>query len=370
MLTAQPFVVPTLCGRTHGLLDRPPGGARCGALLVSGTHRDAAVDGLYAELALYLRSAGIAVLRVARSNPADAIAHAADVVAGVGLLRALGVERVAMVAVAETGQQSVDETASTAFAGFLEVVTAQASSPDDYARVIAELVTGIGEAVDHVAGVIHLVPDHATHRLAAGPRILGDHGERSIASESSAEGDILAPDEVTRSAARLVLPLPFAPSAPGRSQFVALLGELYARVSDLTSRDDLGDERDSAAARRAGTTQWAGTGRAAEREHAAREHGSHDDGAVRSAWRRLDLEWQAILTSMAARAPERVAETRMNARAGGAPVSRSQQYASAWRLLDGRARAEWVRACAQVFPLGGDSHPPRVASPSPSAIGR
>src|SRR5579884_1689522 len=169
MLYPVSVLVPTLYGRTSALLYDAAQAPHGVVLVEPSSAVDQQSERICDEVALYLRSAGISVLRLESSAGVGPTDYAANIVGSVAFLRRAGAKRVVVIASAHGSALrwmdewagdagDGDEVADRAFEGFLDLITERAATPSDYARLIAELVDTIRDVIGSVVGVVHLLP--------------------------------------------------------------------------------------------------------------------------------------------------------------------------------------------------------------------
>ncbi|HEV2461819.1 MAG TPA: hypothetical protein VGS80_25970 [Ktedonobacterales bacterium] len=317
MLESFATVVPTVRGVRRGTL-RPAAHARYGLLLVENQGTPGAVLArIYDELELYLQAADITQLRLSLQRSSHA-ASVIEVLAGISTRRSLGLDRILVMASADSASAST-ESAAAARDSFLEAVVAHASTAPDMVQTIESLIATVRQVADSVVGVALLVTQPPAHR----PTL------RLLSSEEDSEDQRVplataARQDTPTAPHRLVMPLP-----TGKLEATPALTRLYTWATKVVQAEIQAPAESAFACR------------PSVRADAGWEEAAH--------W--LDQHWLAIVDAFSRRAPERAQRVRAYFRcADGGTVDASMQAARhAWRYLDAQAQQEWLSACSQTF---------------------
>ncbi|HEX6819271.1 MAG TPA: hypothetical protein VF120_12915 [Ktedonobacterales bacterium] len=342
MLYPVPVLVPTIYGRTDALLYDAQG-SRAGVVLVeTSITGETVVERVYDEVALYLRAAGLSVVRLATPHGVRPTPYAANVLGCVAFLRSLNVEEVVLVAQADQGAASSSiagrDTADLAYAGFLDLITKRASTPELYAQLVAELVNTIRIVIDTVVGIATLQPPGA-----AAPVPPSLHAALPYANSAARTALENGDDAGISPVYSLVMP-----QTTERVSAADSIARLYSWVLS-----QLGPRRADAVLDVPATGDTPSVQVPGKRRTWLSE-------AIRA---ELEGAWRGVLSDLAMRDPEGARrifelETEMETRREATQPS-TAAYGQAWAHLDQQARQEWLTACAQVFPLrlrasGGD----------------
>jgi hypothetical protein len=356
MLEAFPLVVPSLQGRTVATV-RPVHDARYG-LVIIGDPRDPlpAWPELYTELALYIQSAGLSVLRLDYRQPEHMNMRAFDLLDAVNALRTQGVERVLVVSRARGGPAGTFG-AGPIIPSFLRSVLSMSHSAGEVAEQMGRLIDTISGAVESIAGTVAILtpaqerPPTARHVLRQ--RMLDAATRTSTHTATRSAGDLA-----------IVAPRP---------------GELVLRVG--------GEVRDEWRTHLIETIygwcteQVRGAGaspKAADRDVSygqvsePRAGGRKTVVALREAQHWLEERWVDIVGDMMARHPhwaEEVADrTKTGTGQAGIAGTSLLEARHVWRHLDAKARDEWMAACSQLVRIlaatSGEYTPPASAPAS------
>jgi hypothetical protein len=259
--------------------------------------------------------------------------YAANIVGGVTLLRQNGASRVVLIASGQGGElpqaysapddESVDrEAQDAAYEGFLDLITARATTPAEYAHLIAQLVDTIRDVIDTVVGVVHLISD----RELAAARVLREPvadvrgtggGSNGVALQNPAAGPI----SVTVSGSR------------DGSRAAESIARLYTWAMYVLRTQEI-DPRPRPK-------------HDALEAHIARRRPRLSE----TIWQMLDPVWHEIVHQLVERNPQVADALAELDRLLENPECRPQRFGRAWAHFDVRARLDWLSACAEIFPL-------------------
>lgn len=345
MLYPVPVLVPTVYGRTNALLYEAPSAGTGVALiepLAGGSH----VERIFDEVALYLRAAGSSVLRLATPGRMSSTESVANVLGCVAFLRSLGAQEVVLIAHAAQeprlaygrlsyGRLSYgaagSDAADIAYAGFLDLIASSATTPERYAQLVSDLVDTIRAVIDSVVGIAWLLPSGGTS--AAGGRQL-----LSRVSEPSVSGRLPRHEQIDS------CPVCFLDTPPGGADALDCIAPLYTwALSRLgLRRGSVVRDMD-----RTGSSTTPSPTTAASGAWIERGRGQLSEVI----WGQLEPAWHDVLAGLAARSPAGARQVKALERQRPSAPSRAMTYGCAWTYLDRQARAEWLDACAQIFPL-------------------
>lgn len=300
MRQAREVCIDTARGPVRGLLHAAPG-ARHGAVLIGdGAAGRGVQEPLYEELALYLRSANVAVFQLWQPQSTPLAARAYEALAAVATLADDRIDRVALV------EWSVGIAAAS------------------IARHASVAIPGVTDIIAGVATIVHPAP--AEPPWEAAPRL------RLV---RAADAETAPAWQLPSSAAdptELVLFPRSCHTAPRGAQSALLLETLYGWVAALLRRQPRPDATNPPAA-------W------------------HATPVERRELRRLlDREWAVVMAALEGRDPQRAADVRaMLAHPATAAGPRSLPTAAIWLHLDYQSRCDWLQRSARVWRVAHDT---------------
>lgn len=342
-------VVPTVRGPSPGVL-HPASGATTGLLLLGAPGTGSSFfDSLYAELELYLQSAGIAVLRLP-GDPHDSTGkRVRDLLGGVMLYRSMGIARVLVIGTDSGSLPSIAEVTAATMGECLAFLAAQSGTPPETLKVLSSLVAFIGKVSESVIGsALLLAPRHAIERSNKQHTAAKTAGARP--RQWSDPPVVNAPEQrAFHPAAVLMLSLPNIeqPGLGASRETARLVGHLYLWAVALAF-----PERKPTQSQAAGAAERPRQLRRTEAEQRATRN------MARSIWRQslawLDAQWMEIEQEHMRRNPQLAAARSTGQEACGLGLAQVCARQT-WRSLDPDARLAWLRACEQVFSTSGFS---------------
>lgn len=327
-------LVPTIYGRIDALLyqaHRPRAGV---VLIESPTGAGSLVEHVYDEVALYFRAAGISVVRLAVPCGTGSTQYAANVLGCVALLRSASAREVVLIVQTECGDSSWNRSrqddADLAYAGFLDLITTHAATPERFAELLAGLVDTIRTVIDTVVGIARLLPPGSAQALA--PRA-------PLSAPSAGHFPLSQDEDEDQDGVSTVYTLTL-PQADEHTSAIDYIAPLYAWTLSQLQPADAGDARGA----------WGELD-----DQGAPAHARKYTRLSEVIWAQLGLAWCDILGRLEMRSPERARRIhdieRHIERNGEEAPPPGMVYGRTWVHLDSQARVEWLAACTQVFPL-------------------
>jgi hypothetical protein len=301
-------------------------GADAGVVLLDGVGAalpEAAA--LYDELAGYLQSSGMTVLRAGYRQPSDLVSCTYDVLGALDAAHIWGVERAALIVwafadsnVLETAEGAVTNVATAAVA---RSVGGNRGPVRGIATIVSPPATASGAHMSR--GELHLV-------WSAGQRAAGDE----LAGAAAATLSVRAID-----GQHLAIAL------AGERNLRSVAGPLLSRLYLWSRQVLLG-----AAAPSSLDATPLPTMLYTEESAASREHTPNLRTVLDNFDALLCEDWEMLLERLAERAPARAVRVRAALRAlePSGKLSMFRRADQVWLLLDFEARQEWLRACTAV----------------------
>lgn len=369
-------VVPTLRTSVRGRW-LPTRDSAVAVLLVDNLGQSSRIaQTLFAQLELYLQSAGIASLRIAGRGD-DSAGQAIDLLGGISFLRGQACQHILVVAAGAQGTlSSWDATRDETLLGMLTSLRARESSVPALITALGDLVATVRDAAESVRAVAILLP----------PEVLVGTSSRARARHLRDARDIPPPHQHVRAVSDAVDSAPgTAPSSPHMlfltlpttasggevlyapindiRPMVALLSRLYlwcrawAQDVDATAGNSRvappADESDSERVPDTDSQQISDVRRAAHHDadkvaHPERQSLTRVHGLLR--W--LDEEWVRLLAEVSSANPASIGESPANKqsvsedRPTGWSLRASRER---WNALDSPTRCAWLAICKQAF---------------------